>query len=200
MNAVLDLIPKEAFKQAQTGKFESKLNFAERCAILGLEKSGVSRPVLALAFSVNRRTVTHICNPNGVHYRDVRKEFAKLGQVDFVAKYVTETEAKRVTEAVHNMPKEGIPARAPTPGTMPSRRADRFAGIQVVKPEQCSYTHRLEVAYKERGWYDGEQGDAGWYYRDLDSNDPDTWLHNGPDSLMSSQACLKAAEANLTDE
>jgi hypothetical protein len=128
----------------------------------------------------------------------VRKEAEKEGHDAFISKYVTEDVAKRVADAVKAMPKEGIPARASTPGTVPSARANKCAGIQVVKPEQCAYSHRLEIAWREAA--DTEGHDLGWHYRDLDSKDEDMWLHNGPESLMTSQACLEAAKLNLTDD
>lgn len=192
----LSLIPKEAMTTGQTGQFAPKLTFEERCAVLACVTYGVSRPITAAAFSINRRTVTHVCNEASGHYRDVRKELKNLGKDKFIETYLTENVAKKIADAA------GKPTQhhssAVTPGTVPSPRANRCAGIQVVKPEQCGYSHRLEIAFMGvEDW----TGDIGWHYRDLDDKTaPDTWLHNGPDSLMTSQACLKHAEANLTDD
>lgn len=196
----LDLIPRDAFVAASTGKFQSKMTFDERCQVLALLTAGVARITVAAAFSVDRRTVTHICNTNSPHYKNVRAKLRELGKEEFIKAYVTEDVAKKVAEAHARVQED-----APAPHSAPSVRSAGAAGIHTVKPEQCAYTHRLEIAY-----FDGstnshgdpkETGDIGWHYRDLDDKThPDVWLHNGEASLMTSQAALKAAIANLTDD
>lgn len=186
MTSPLDAIPREAFTASDRGKFQAKLNFTERCTVLALAKSGVSRAVIAEAFSIDRRTVTHICNDNSVHYRDIRSRLRDLGIDEFVKQHISEADATRIGAAVQR-----IRAATPTPRPVASPRATGSSGIHTVKPPQCDYSHRLEIAWR----------DTGWYYRDLDSkSDPDAWLHNGPESMMTSSACLKAAEDNLTDD
>lgn len=194
----LSLIPKEAMTNGRTGKFASKLTFEERCAVLACVVYGVSRPIVAAAFSINRRTVTHVCNEHSIHYKDTRKKLKELGKEEFIKEYLTESVALKIKEAT-SLGVVQHHSSDVTPGTVPSARASRMAGIQVVKPEQCAYSHRLEIAWRNEET--GIDEPMGWWYRDLDSKEgPDVWLHNGPDSLMTSQACLKAAEINLLDE
>lgn len=189
MTDPLSLIPKEAFVASRTGKFESKLTFEQRCTILALVVSKVARPVVAVAFGVDRRTVTHICNESSPHYKNVRGEMKKLGHAEFVKQHISEADANAVMEAVTR-----VQADQPDPHAGPSARRSSHAGIQTVKPEQCDYSHRLEIKF----W---PEPSGGWKYRDLDSKtDPDAWLHNGEESLLSSKACFEAAQANLTDD
>lgn len=194
----LALIPKEAMTASKTGEFAAKMTFEERCAVLACVVYGVSRPIVALAFSINRRTVTHVVNEHSIHYKDVRKKLKELGKDEFIKEYLTESVARKVAEAAQQHGAMAHSEPDVTPGTVPSARANKKAGINVVQPEQCSYSHRLEIAFMGvEDW----AGDIGWHYRDLDDKTaPDTWLHNGPESLMTSQSCLKAAEANLTDD
>lgn len=201
MTNPLDLIPKHAFKAKidDDGKFKPKLDFNERCSILALVMSGVDRRVVAVAFGVDRRTVGHVVNKQSVHYKDVRREYARMGHDAFVAAHLTEQAALKVAAAASDPAvfKTDSQIREETGVSVPSARAAKMAGIHVVKPEQCEYSHRIEVK-----WMDGDGGyPKGWHFRDLDSKStPELWLHNGDESLLTSQACLKMAEANLTDD
>lgn len=202
----LSLIPKEAMTNGQTGKFAAKLTFEERCAALACVVYGVSRPIVAAAFSINRRTVTHIVNEHSAHYKDTRKKLKELGKDEFIKEYLTESVAVKIKEAAQVGVVQHHSSDV-TPGTVPSPRASRCAGINVVQPEQCTYSHRIEIAYftEDAAFDESNPGDraiaTGWHYRDLDDKTAwNLWLHSGPDSLMTSQACLKAAEANLTDD
>lgn len=180
-------IPQHLLRRSpDAADFAPKLSNEERCAVLALHMLGVRPAALALAFSLNRRTVTHIANSTSKHYRPTRAERKKLGDEAFIAKYATEEMRKRVAD-VANRPE----LRDAKP--MASER--RKAGIHVVKPDQCSYSHRLEIKYR------ADADPCGWYYRDMDSkSSPDEWFHNGESSLASSQNCLALAEANLTDD
>lgn len=183
----LSAIPQHLLRKApDNADFAPKLNHEERCGILALHILGVKTDVLALAFSLNRRTVTHLVNPQSNHYRPARAERKRMGDADFIAKYATEDLRRRVID-VANRP-ELRPVK-------PNQMERRKAGIQVVKPDQCSYSHRLEIKYL------ADRDPPGWYYRDMDSkSSPDEWFHNGDASLASSQNCLALAEANLTDD
>lgn len=182
------LLPDDAITQNISGKFKPKLVFLDRCAILALVSHGVKRDRTALAFGVDRRTVSHICNDSSKHYRDVRKHLLELGKEAFIAKYLTEDAALKVarlspTEVTH-----------PTPDAA-NKRANRMRGMHVIPVADGlrAKPHTVEIAYK-----DGEMF-AGWYYRDQDGDEPDSWFHHGDDSRKTSQACLAAVIENLLD-
>lgn len=185
----LSLIPAHHFAQSGgTGKFAPKLTQEERCAILALVKSGVKRDTIAAAYDLDRRTVGHIVNPQSPRYKEIRNRYRATGHDEFIAEHLTEEVALKIASvASDNSPAEK--------GNAPSPRANRLAGTHTVKPEQCSYPHRIEIKYRP----DGEFG-PGWYYRDLDSKEhPDDWFHNGDDSRKTSHACYDEAVANLMD-
>lgn len=191
MTDPLSLIPKEAFVASRTGKFEAKLTFEQRCTVLALVVGRVSRPVIARAFGVDRRTVTHICNEASAHYRNVRAKLKELGPDEFKKQYISEADALAIAAAMTDVQAQSEPT------TVPSSRRTSAAGMHTVKPDQCAYSHRLEIQFfKGR---DDTTDFEGWLYRDLDSKEPDMWFNNGPESMTSSTACLEAAKANLTD-
>src|SRR5262245_4445022 len=55
-------------------RFAAKLTFDQRCQVLALHRLGVTREDLAMMFGINRRTVTHIYNPQSEHYKSVREK------------------------------------------------------------------------------------------------------------------------------
>lgn len=179
-------IPQHLLRRApDKADFQAKLTEAERCGILALHIKGVRVDALALAFNIHKRTVGHIVNPHSTHYKTTRAEHKRLGTEDFLAKYATE----EVVQRILSVPVPAVGRRAP------DASHHRKAGIHVVKPEQCAYSHRLEIRYLD------DRDPVGWYYRDLDSKGaPGAWFHNGPDSLATSQACLALAEVELTDD
>lgn len=173
-------------RNADSSEFKPKLNEAERKEILALHLLGVRTDVLSLAYGLNRRTIGAITNERSSRYKEIRRERDRLGVEEFTREYATEEARNRII-AVSRRPE--LRDRSANP------QETRKRGINVVKPEQCSYSHRLDVQYK------ADMDPPGWYYRDLDSkSDPNSWFHNGPDSLSSSQNCLALAEANLTDD
>lgn len=186
MSDILSQLPQSAFKQANSGRFAPVLSYDQRCAALALVHSNVVRSVIAAAFGVNRRTISHIANESSIHYRDVRAEYKSMGHEAFLKKYLREEHVQAVARAASK-------SAAAHPDV--SARANKFAGMHTVKPEQCSYSHRIEIAY-----FTDQPDGAGWYFRDLESVDRDTWLHNGEDSRRTSQACYKAVLDNITDE
>lgn len=185
---VLSLIPESAFVK-KSGKFQPKLSFDDQCSVLAFVLKGVSRPLVAQAFGIDRRTVGHIVNMTGIKYHNVRKRLKALGPDDFAAEYLTESWAMKIAEAARNATDHEQDV------ALANRRAASHAGIHMVKPDQCRTTHRIEIAFLER------QGDQpGWHYRDLDSSTPDLWFHNGEVSLRSSKACLDAVMENLVED
>jgi len=191
----LSLLPESAFNRPQSTKFAAKMSFEERCAVLALVASNVNRVIVSEAMGVDRRTVGHIVNPASSHYRNVRQEMSRMGRDEFVAKYITEEVAKRVSEVANKT--------IPEAEKGPSERARGKAGVHTVHPAQCGYSHRLEIKFWRVGdkpTHGQEITEKGWYYRDLDSkDDADTWFHNGEESLQTSSAALTFAESNLMD-
>lgn len=192
--AVLSALPSHAFRQiVNKGKFAAKLDYGERAAILSAYTNGVRRELLAAAFSVDRRTIGHIVNPTSVHYKDVRKEMKEMGPDDFTRKYLTEDMAQKIGAAVTEQVQVEADPNAP------DKKKNKMAGLHTVKPSQCAYSHRIEIEWRESPGIGSLDG-PGWYYRDLDSKDADMWLHNGPDSLRSSNLALSYATENLMDD
>lgn len=198
---LLSLSKDKFVEKAPPSKFSAKLEYAERCAALALVRAGVDRRIVAVAFNVDRRTISHIVNPQSVHYKDVRREFDKLGPTEFTVQYVTPEVVERVGNAkldpVVFLSDDKVPRSVPD---TPNPRAKGAEGIHVLKPEQCKNSHRIEIAWRDNRSVDDEDAEWGWHYRDLDSTMPDTWFHNGPESLLTSQNCKRMAEANLTDD
>lgn len=189
MANILSQLPSAAFRKPNSSKFAPQLTFDQRCAALALVHSNVVRSVVAAAFGVDRRTISHIATEGSRHYKDVRAELKRIGLDAFVEKYVREEHVQAVTRATAKVRGE----QETLDGVSP--RANKFAGMHTVKPDQCSYSHRIEIAYSTE-LPDG----AGWYYRDLESSTPEMWLHNGEDSRRTSNACYQEALANMLDE
>lgn len=182
--------------RADAGKFEAKLTFAERCAVLACLISGVNRNMLAHVFGINRRTVTHIGNPKSIHYKSVRAELVGMGKEGFIDKYVTEDIRERIAASQNELivkMSDRAAAKVDTNLRTPSKMRNSDSGIRVLKPEQCQYSHRVEI-----GWVNGHLGE-GWYYRDLDGPRPEDWFHCGPESILSSTAALREAEMTIFD-
>src|SRR5262252_4002411 len=102
VNAILAIIPAGAYRQDR--KFAAKLDFPQRCEILALYRRGVGRNILADAFGVDRRTVTHIHNPVSPHYKNVRAEYDRLGKEACEQAYVTEEGSLKVAEQLRKGP------------------------------------------------------------------------------------------------
>jgi hypothetical protein len=187
--------------RVDAGRFAPKLNHEERCQLLACYLKGVNRRLLAVAFGINRRTVTHIYNTNSPHYKDVRKELEMLGRDAFINKYLSEDVANRLKEAENNKRTQvlmqlndkeemQLANRLITPN--PKRTKD--AGLHVIHPDHCEYSHRVRI-----GWVNGFHGE-GWYYKDLDGAFPEEWMHSGKESLLSSTTALAGAEVEVQDK
>ena len=177
-----------AMRFTAESKFSAKLDFDQRCEILALHRAGISRVALAEAYGLDRRTVTHIYNPKSTHYKTVRAELEKLGPDEFQRRYITDnalTKLKNISVA------EGAKE-----GPMAQKNATRFKGVHSVMNDAVIRAHRIIVAWREKG-VDGQP--AGWYYQDMDGDDPNVWRHNGDDSRMTSKACLEAVRENLVE-
>ena len=168
-------------------KFSAKLTFVHRCEILALTRMGYSRETLAKVYKVDRRTITHICNPTSAHYKKVREEELLVGYKQFQEKYVThEVHLKVLAFRDDHKDKN-------------NKFANRKMGLHVVQGHNCKYAHRVTIGWIEGGTHTVEV--SGWYYRDLDSDFPDSWLTTSdPEALRTSQACYSAMLEDITDK
>jgi hypothetical protein len=167
------------------GKFVPKLAFDIRCEILALYRQGVGRSVLAQAFGVDRRTITHIYTKKSPHYKNIRAEEDRLGTEEFCRTYITEAGVARIS-AIRDSDGGQDPNK-------PRKASNRAAGFHNVRNEFTTNAHRILVE-----WRDNEE-EFGWYYRDLDGENPEQWLHNGDESKMTSNDCLKALKDAIFD-
>lgn len=165
-------------------KFSPQLSFTQRCEILGLHRLGYHAEVLAKAYKVDRRTVTHICNSRSTRYKNVREQEKAIGR-DFVSKYVT-PEIRAHVETFREVQQGNNPA------------ASGMAGIQTVQGKFCEYKHRVVIGWCEPSQHDVEV--AGWYYKDLDGDMPEHWFQSGPESMKNSKACYEAMIDQITDK
>lgn len=173
-------------------KFAPKLTYAQRCEILALHHSGITRDLLARAYGIDRRTVTHIYNSKSTHYREVRQEMQSLGPTAFTEKYVT----PEVMDRVLAFRKE--------PNTEANKGADRKAGPHTVLGEATELPHNVIIAWKDPGDDANATGDViakpGWYYNDLDGDFPNCWIYVDEDSLRTSENCYKAMLKDIRDK
>jgi len=175
-------------KFGRQGKYDHKLDFDQRCEILALYRTGVPRTVLAEAYGLDRRTVTHIYNPRSVHYRNVRAEEEKLGKEQFQKQYITQNAHDKLKKAMTNF--------QPVSEFRPMRNATKYKGVHTVENDGTTKPHRIIIGWREAGI---DNVGAGWYYQDRDGQVPEQWLHNGEESRMTSKACLEGAKEAVFD-
>lgn len=177
-------IPAE-FLAGNDGKFKAKLDEADRMRCLASVMAGIKKDIVAVAFGIDRRTVSHMTNPYSKHYKSLRDKAKAMGEKAFVKEHFDEIALERIRSA--KPPK----AEAEKTGG-PNIRAKSKAGVNVVRPEQCSYSHRINVAFRQ-------EPEPGWWYQDLDGPDPQEWCRGDAASMQTSQDCLMAAEAVIYD-
>lgn len=187
--------------RGNNSKFEAKLNFGQRCAVLALYRRNVSVRMLAAAFGINRRTVTHVITPDSARYRNVRDEEKRLGTAEFMAKYITEEVATRLAEAASKPeitePYDQYDAKPAAERTgVASPRATGSAGITTIKLPHHEFSHRIEVSWLEADTAEDDDGPfehpAGWYWRDLDADKPERW--NGDPEQQTHLTSAKALQ------
>jgi hypothetical protein len=123
-----------------------------------------------------------------------------MGHDAFVEKYVTDyiyKKLKSVEEAAENQAilnaKDGEATVMDTNLREPSKMRTRHEGFHTIQPSHCSYSHRIEIK-----WVNSYLGE-GWYFRDMDGPNPNEWMNNGPESVLSSTAALHGAEQEVVD-
>jgi hypothetical protein len=184
--SALNLVP--------NGKFSAKLGFDERCQILALHRNGIGRAILAEAYGIDRRTVTHIHNPRSPHYSNVREEEEKLGREAFQRKYITESALERLKKIAPKIAARDADAKVPK--TRGKRSHSKHGGVHLIESDNLTKPHRVLVDWCESTV---DNNGAGWYYRDMDGDQPNEWFDNGPESRESSTACLIAVRQNLVE-
>lgn len=171
--AILDAMLRD--NKPYDGKFSSKLTERERCAILAVSLYGITRPVVAAAFGIDRRTVTHITNPNSLHYREVRAEHKRLGHQDFLKEYLTPDVMKRVNDAFRNpdVNKSGMEIRADHAAKKavqvrlegPNEHSNKWEGRNSLKLQQ----HNNDTYVVWIRWVpDHPSGEGWWVYEKED--------------------------------
>ena len=182
-------------------KFEAKLTFDERCSILALHLRGTSTAMLAAAFGVNRRTVTHVITPGGPRYRNVREQLQLMGPEEFTTQYINEAAMMRINAAANSteVAEKADEYRSHTlaeRGGVASPRATGSAGITTIKLPHHEFAHRIEVSWLEADTAEDDDGPfqhpAGWYWRDLDADKPERW--NGDPEQQTHLTSAKALQ------
>jgi len=172
-------------------KFGRKLTFEQQCEILALHRKGVTRVALATLYNIDRRTVTHINNPESPHYKTVREAEFLMGRDNFSRRYLKLDMLEKAATLV--MPE-------PTEKPVNSKQANRMSGVHVVKTEMTNHEHRVIIQWVEKNTQSHIEV-SGWYYKDLDSEWPDMWScpYNMPEALKTSQACYTAMLTDISD-
>jgi len=168
----------------ETGKFAPKLDFQKRCEILALYRKGITREALAAMYNVDRRTITHIYTHNSPHYKNVRAEEVGQGPERFADMYLRDDLLNRAL--TYKQEKDGQKS-------VNNKFAGGRAGIHNVRGPMCEYQHRVIIEWRE------DQQIPGWYYRDLDGDNPEMWFSTGEDSLRTSQSCYSGMLIDITD-
>lgn len=177
-------------------KFDHKLDFDQRCEVLALYRTGVPRAILAEAYGIDRRTVTHIYNPGSKHYKMVREEERKLGREEFQRKYLTENALAKLSALEPKLAKRREKAAAePPPQYKANRSSSNRSGVQFIITADGK-ERRFLIEWQEKSV---DNNGAGWYYRDLDGPDPTPWFDNGDESRVSSAACYEAIRTNFVE-
>jgi hypothetical protein len=189
-----------ALLERNSSTFAPKLTFADRCSAAALQLAGINPNLVAIAYGVNRRTITSLVAAGRKAYGDVKRELASMGREAFIAKYVTEDAMKRVNEA-GSSPEAALPrAELPPAGVsagIPNRRATGHAGINMHRGPTHEYTHRVEIKWCKPA----DDVEEGWYSDMLDVPDLAGNPFGDPDnkSHLTSQSALRFAKSWLDE-
>ena len=173
-----------ALMGVNNGKYVPKLNHEQRCQVLALYRTGITREALSDMFGINTRTVGHIYSPDSPHYRNVKEEEKMMGRERFIEKYMTDELLSRAMSYRQKM-------------ELQTEKNNRYAigkaGVHIVRPAQCINEHRIIISWRD------DLDPPGWYYQDRDSEIPDAWLRSEPESMKTSRDCYLAMLRDLTD-
>lgn len=159
-------LPVESQPDHGAGKFEPKLEFDQRCAVLAALLAGFSRRVVGAHFGIHSRTVTHIANPTGRWYHNVRQKRSELGDRAFMNTYLNGDTLNALVALKNNeMPQESHPSGG-------SRKYEGFTLVEV-KGDTGTVQHRIEIKYVKAYSELDDKGEqypsvTGWYFKDHD--------------------------------
>lgn len=159
------------------GRFAPKLSFADRCSILAAVTAGVPRQVVAVAFGVNRRTITHIANRYSPSYKSVRDEYDRLGEQEFGAVYLTAAvrEKLAIARKHSDVNKSGERLRADQAAKLsaqkqasgPNEKADKRKGSHTIKCAATETVHEFNIDWLAHP----SNGVEGWYFQQPEIDD-----------------------------
>lgn len=155
-------------------KYAPKLDFARRCAVYGFWKMGISIPVLAEAYSINRSTVRYIVNQSSRYYKDVRKTWDDMEPSTFHLKFCGPDEQAKIAKAAKSPNVVATEAtiddrKAAITTGVPSRRAIGKAGpVTIHFPDFDGSTLTFDVAFvdevvRPEQMVEDEEPRPGWY-------------------------------------
>lgn len=158
----------EKWAATQPPQYGRKLLFSEKCGIAyALKRRAVRHDIVAKAFGLSPATVSQLARclqPTFKHYRDVYREFFRLGEMAFAEKYYTREihfRFRRILLAMQDP--EGRQDIAPKQSG-PDRRAEKYA-TQDWRKEQDALT-LPDNSHWIIGWRSDDATDwgAGWYF------------------------------------
>lgn len=166
----------------EDGKFAEKMTHQQRCFALCLYIKGEGWRRIAAYFGAHYRTIQMI--KTGPRYKPVRSEFQKLGQEDFLAKYLTETELANYNKWKADHEEEASHGRQcddpNAPGWSPVKGATSSAGQHQKTSTVDGSTVFFDITWRDTndakrpGWYvahkDGEDGPFGTSNRAYDAS------------------------------
>lgn len=173
--------------------YAPKMSFAERCSCLAFYHAGVKKNVLALVFGVNRRTVSHIVNDHGLHYKNVRERRRELGPDEFNRTYITEELTMRINEMRSHPDVEKTQGEIDSErsSNKPNERAAKKAGYHLVVGEVTGMKCNVEVKWISSK-HDPEQG---WFW--FNNDEPDANIRQWIGPFRTSNDALENAKQSI---
>jgi len=172
-----------ALNKHTANKFSPKLSLTKHCEILALYRMGYNADLLAKAYGVDRKTVTHMYNPQSPKYKGVKGQEKIMGTDGLIRVYVTDVVLAHIKN--FETPVEELS----------NKYANKKEGVHLVQGINCTFKHRLEIR-----WCEPDEVEVkGWYYKDMDGDFPEAWIRGDDDSMKNSQACLNFALKDISD-
>ena len=176
---------KSAVYKLTSNKYAAKLSPANHCEILALYRMGYDASALAKAYNIDRKTVTHIYNPSSKKYKLAKQQEIRMGTPALIKVYVTDLVINHINTF------------QAAPGITNHKVANKKEGMHLMQNSACTFKHRVEIRWCEPEFHGVEV--AGWYYKDLDSEFPDSWLRGKDEDMRDSQACYYYAMNDIQD-
>lgn len=166
-------------KPQRSGEFAPKLSAPQRRAAYAFHMRGIPRVAIALFFGINKRTVGHMVRESSPHYRDVRKEAERLGQPEFVRRYLTDEDFKRMASVMSSpeyakakqLKSDEFDEFQSKQAATPNEKALRHAGVHSIVRPFTGQSHQIEIA-----WLKTHNPSGCWHFRCLDPQEGDLLL------------------------